>query len=143
MFIKNFTSKTIQISNPVIHRVQLEMLLIRNTNKNIFSNLKHQHLFCDLYSTPFLQKDQVCWYESNIYKLYTQNKNQNVLSRSVGEVEILCYLSHAYATIFKLGYFNFLMLLSLTEMTSPLSLNALCDLMFVMEQTPQNRSATF
>lgn len=64
-----------------------------------------KHLSFDLYSTKFFQAVQIFWYESIINKLHTQNFNQNMLIQSIGDGEILCYLSGDFTTIFKHCFF--------------------------------------
>lgn len=64
-------------------------------------------LFCELYSTSFLQNIQDFWYESSIDMFHTQNINQNTLSRSIRNVGFQCYFVDANMTIFKHFYFNF------------------------------------
>jgi len=82
-----------------------------------------KHFFCDLYSMFFLQKIQVFWYESGGDALHTQNINQNVLSQSIRDVKILCYLSNSREVLsrrMKVS-FTFSMLSSLTEMDGRLA----------------------
>ena len=45
-----------------------------------------KHVYCDLYTTSFLQTIQVFWYDASIDLLYTQNINQNVLNRFIRDV---------------------------------------------------------
>ena len=66
-----------------------------------------KHLFCDLYSTFFLQKIQVLRYESGGDMLDTQKINHNVLSRSIRDVGSLCCLSNANTTIFEHNFLHF------------------------------------
>lgn len=57
----------------------------------------------DCYLTPFLQNIHTFWYEFSTDTLHTQNVYQNVFSRFIRDVEILCYLSSANMTILKNG----------------------------------------
>ena len=78
----------------------------------------------------FLQKIQVFRYESAGDALYTQNMNHNVLSQSITDVEILCYLSNANMTIFEHNFLHFfdVIVVNKGEWTT---------------RTPQKISATF
>ena len=66
-----------------------------------------KHLFCDLYSTFFLQKIHVSRYKSGGDALHTQNMNHNILSRFISDVESLCFLFYANMTSFEHNFLLF------------------------------------
>ena len=83
--------------------------------------------FCFVFSQKFSHNQAGMWrcfifrYESGGDALHTHNMNNNVLSRSIRDVESLCYLSNANTAIFETIFFTFSMLSLLTKVDGPLA----------------------